>query len=73
MSGMNFKTFVPWSVLGGTGWVFICIFAGYFLGNIPAVKAHFELVIVAVVCISAIPAVVEFIKHKMNAAHEQKN
>ncbi len=65
MSGMSFRSFLPWSVLGGTGWVFVCVLAGYFLGNIPFVKAHFELVIVFIVCISAIPALVEWIKHKM--------
>ena len=64
MSGMSFKTFFPWSVLGGTGWIFLCTFAGYFLGNIPFIKAHFELVIVCILCVSAIPAGVEWIKHR---------
>jgi len=64
MSGMALKTFLPWSILGGTGWVFVCSLAGYFFGNIPAVKAHFEFVIIGIVCISAIPAVVEWIKHR---------
>jgi len=64
MSGMRFKTFFPWSVLGGTGWIFLCTFAGYFLGNIPFIKAHFELVIVCILCVSAIPAFVEWIKHR---------
>jgi len=64
MSGMGFKSFLPWSILGGTGWVFLCVFAGYFLGNIPYIQAHFELVVVFIVCISAIPAFVEWIKHK---------
>ena len=67
MSGMDFKAFLPWSILGGIGWVFLCTFAGYFLGNIPIVKAHFELVIISVICISAIPAVVEWVKHKRHA------
>ncbi|MCL1956874.1 MAG: VTT domain-containing protein [Fibromonadales bacterium] len=64
MSGMSFKTFFPWSVLGGTGWIFLCTFAGYFLGNIPFIKAHFELVIVCILCVSAIPALLEWIKHR---------
>ncbi len=62
MSGMNFRSFFPWSVLGGSCWVLVCVSAGYFLGNIPFIKAHFELVIVFIVCISAIPAFVEWIK-----------
>jgi len=64
MSGMGFRVFFPWSVLGGVGWVFLCTFAGYFFGNIPFIKEHFEMVIVLIVCISAIPAAVEWIKHK---------
>jgi len=73
MSGMKFRTFVPWSILGGTGWVFICTLAGYFLGNIPLVKAHFELVIVFIICVSAIPALIEWIKHRKQPSHEQTN
>ena len=73
MSGMKFRTFVPWSILGGAGWVFICTLAGYFLGNIPFIKEHFELVIVFIVCVSAIPALVEWIKHRRQPAHEQTN
>jgi membrane-associated protein len=67
MSGMGFRSFLPWSILGGTGWVFLCTFAGYFLGGIPFIKKHFELVIIFVICISAMPAAVEWIKHKRRA------
>ncbi|MCL2207545.1 MAG: VTT domain-containing protein [Fibromonadales bacterium] len=73
MSGMQFKTFLPWSVLGGTGWVFVCTLAGYFLGNIPFIKEHFELVILFIICVSAIPALIEWIKHRRQPAHEQTN
>jgi membrane-associated protein len=68
MSGMYFRTFLPWSILGGMGWVFFCTFAGYFLGNIPFIKAHFELVIICIICVSAIPAIVEWIKHRKQQA-----
>jgi membrane-associated protein len=64
MSGMGFKTFFPWSILGGTGWIFLCTFAGYFLGNIPFIKNHFELVIICIICVSAIPATVEWLRHR---------
>jgi membrane-associated protein len=66
MSDMPFKSFLLWNIFGGIAWVFICTFAGYFLGNIPFVKAHFELVIISIVCISAIPAGVEWIKHTLD-------
>jgi len=67
MSGMGFKTFLPWSILGGAGWVFVCTIAGYFLGNIPFIKAHFELVVIFIICISVTPAVFEWFRHRRKA------
>ncbi|MDR2581199.1 MAG: VTT domain-containing protein [Fibromonadaceae bacterium] len=64
MSGMTFKTFLPWSILGGLCWVYICSLAGYFFGNIPIVKAHFEFVILGIICVSALPVVFEWFKHR---------
>jgi membrane-associated protein len=36
--------------------------AGYFFGNIPFVQKNFELVIIAIVLISVLPAIVEWWK-----------
>jgi len=35
MAEMDFKTFLPWSILGGFGWVYACVLIGYFFGNLP--------------------------------------
>jgi len=35
--------------------------AGYYFGNIKAVRDNFELVIVAIIVVSMIPMVVEFV------------
>jgi len=64
MAGMRFKEFFPWSVLGGLGWVVVCIMAGYFFGNIPFVKQHFELVVLTIICVSATPVVLEYLRGK---------
>jgi membrane-associated protein len=64
MAGMTFKQFFPWSVLGGLGWVVACIMAGFFFGNIPFVKQHFEFVVLFIVCLSALPVVLEYLKGK---------
>jgi len=71
MSGMTFKTFLPWSILGGAGWVFLCTTAGFFFGNIPFIKAHFELVIIGIICVSAIPAVLEWLHHAKKKQREE--
>lgn len=64
MAEMPWKSFFPYSVLGGTLWVFVCVMAGYLLGNLPFFKEHFEVVILTIVAISAAPVVMEWIKNQ---------
>ncbi len=40
-------------------------YAGYFFGNIPMVKRNFTLVIFAIIILSVMPGVIEFLKHKL--------
>ena len=53
---MKFLRFAVFSVSGGVLWVVSVLTAGYLFGNIPIVKNYFELVIIAVVVISVLPA-----------------
>ena len=57
MGGMHWSHFVVWNVLGGMTWSTIFTLLGYFFGGVPFVQKHFELVLVAIIVISAIPAV----------------
>lgn len=59
VSRMPYGFFLRWNVIGGITWVGIFTMLGYFFGNIPFVQKNFELVIVAIVVISVIPAVFE--------------
>jgi membrane-associated protein len=52
---MTFPRFVGFSVGGGVLWVSLMTLAGYLFGNIPQVKSHFEVVVLAIVFISVIP------------------
>ena len=54
-------------------WVLICLLAGYFLGSIPLVKKHFELVIVLIVVISVLPMAFEFWQARRAAAARQQS
>jgi membrane-associated protein len=54
-------------VVGAFLWVVICLFAGYFFGNLPFVKKNFSLVILAIIIISILPAVVEYLRHRAEA------
>lgn len=67
MGAMEFPKFMVYNVIGGVLWVGVCMFAGVFLGEIPAVKQNFELAILALVLISVAPIIFEFVMHKKRA------
>jgi membrane-associated protein len=57
---MNYFRFAIYNVIGGTGWVSVCLAAGYMFGGIEVVKRNFELVVVAIVLISVLPMAIEY-------------
>lgn len=59
---MTYWKFISYNIIGGIGWVAIFLFGGYFFGNIPFVKKHFTIIIFAIIIISVIPGVVEFLR-----------
>jgi membrane-associated protein len=61
---MHYKTFISYNAIGGLLWVTLFTFGGYFFGNIPLVKANFEIVVVVIVLISVVPIVMEWWKSK---------
>ena len=61
---MTYGKFMSYNVIGGISWVLICVLAGFYFGNLPLVKNNFSLVIGAIIIISILPGVVEFLRHK---------
>jgi membrane-associated protein len=59
---MTYWQFLFYSVLGSMAWIAIFTFGGYFFGNLPFVNTHFSVIIFAIVCISLLPAVIEFLQ-----------
>jgi membrane-associated protein len=57
---MSYGKFLAYNVVGGVMWVVGCLQAGYWLGNIPIIRDHFELAVIIIVAISLLPAVWEF-------------
>jgi membrane-associated protein len=61
---MRYGYFVSYNVVVGLVWTVLFLALGYFFGNLPVVKDNFSLVIIAIIVISFIPPVYEFIKGK---------
>jgi membrane-associated protein len=64
IGSMNYSKFITYNVFGGILWTGIFIFLGYFFGNLPFVEENFGLVIIAIIIISILPAVFEFIQSR---------
>jgi membrane-associated protein len=65
---MTYGHFVAYNVAGGLAWVGLFVAAGYFFGNIPAVKERFTLVILAIIVISVLPMVIELLRARCRAS-----
>lgn len=61
---MSYGRFLAFNVIGGIGWVVLLTGAGYFFGNIPLVKNNYSLAIIAIIAISTVPIVVEWVRHR---------
>ena len=61
---MDFRRYMTFTIIGGVIWAGLVTIAGYFLGNIPFVKDNVEAILLLVVFVSAVPIVVEYIRHR---------
>jgi membrane-associated protein len=57
---MSYWRFAAYNVIGGVAWVLICLMGGYWFGRREVVQRNFELVLVAIIGISLLPAAFEF-------------
>jgi membrane-associated protein len=67
IGSMTYWHFISYNVIGGIVWIAAFVFAGYYFGNITMVKNNFTMVIFAIIIISILPGIIEFIRqHRMN-------
>ena len=67
---MEYRKFISFNAMGGIAWVLGVSALGYFFGNMSIVKDNFELVVIAIILISIMPAVIEVLKSKIKKSNE---
>ena len=69
---MGYIHFAVFNVLGAILWVLVFALSGYYFAGTKAVQEHFHYVIAAIIIISVLPAVYEFIKAKREQVQIKK-
>ena len=64
VGSMTYRKFLAYNVVGGVMWIFFLTLAGYFFGTIPVVRQNFTLVIMAIIVISVLPGVIEYLRQR---------
>lgn len=67
---MRYFHFLVYNVSGGIAWVVGLVGAGYYFGNIPVIRERFSLVILAIIVLSVLPIVFEYLRNRKPRAAE---
>ncbi len=59
---MPYRNFLPYSIFGAIGWVFLMTMLGFELGNIPFIRRYFDKVILLIIFLSILPTVIEILR-----------
>ncbi|WP_410812862.1 DedA family protein [Micromonospora sp. 067-2] len=63
-SNMHYRTFLLYNVIGATLWGCGVTIVGYFLGQVPLVRSHIELILIGIVVVSVIPIGIEILRSR---------
>ncbi|WP_438947789.1 VTT domain-containing protein [Streptomyces triticisoli] len=62
VSGMRYRSFVIFNIVGGIVWGAGVTLLGSWLGNIPFVKENIEAILILIVFLSVVPIIIEFLR-----------
>jgi membrane-associated protein len=71
VGSMGYPKFITYNVFGGVLWVNLLTFGGYFFANAPVVRDHFSFVVIAIIIISLMPGVYEFLRARKESKNAQ--
>jgi membrane-associated protein len=63
-SGMHYRRFVAYNVVGGVLWSCGVTILGYFLGQVAFVKNNIEFILIGIVVVSVIPVAIELLRSR---------
>jgi len=63
IGSMSYSRFITYNVTGGVLWTTLFVWGGYYFGNLPVVKRNFSLVILAIIFLSLLPPIIEFVQN----------
>ncbi|MFJ4470202.1 DedA family protein [Streptomyces sp. NPDC089424] len=76
VSGMRYRSFLVWNVIGGILWGAGVTMLGAWLGNIGFVKENIEAILILIVLVSVLPIILEFwrarSKNKKNQSQQSQ-
>lgn len=65
-SGMKYRTFLTYNIIGGIAWGVVVPVLGYLLGGIPFVRSHIEVILIGIVALSILPIAVNYARARTN-------
>jgi membrane-associated protein len=68
VGAMSYPRFLAYSLAGGAFWVTAFLWAGYYFGNLPAVRANFSLVVLGIILISVLPILIGILQERKKKA-----
>jgi membrane-associated protein len=71
VGSMTYPRFIAYNVAGGIAWVVLFVLAGYYFGNIPMVRRNFTMVVFAIIFISILPGIIEYVRHRMRRRNDR--
>ena len=61
---MDYVRFLAFSLCGGLFWISFFVYGGYYFGNLPVVKENLTAFIIAIIFVSILPGVIEFLRSR---------
>jgi membrane-associated protein len=67
VGAMTYRRFLAYNVIGAAVWVASLVYAGFLFGNIPWVKENLTFIVLAIVGISLLPVVVQWLRERRHS------